>query len=161
MKWRIREMERMKPSKIFQGQKYFIVEDLAKILDITPLTVREYLKKGKIKAVKVGMRWYIAEKNLIAFLGGGRFFDQPDNKIMDDINQAIKLTFESNVEWLAYRVKEIIVKDLTEVVTKNIKKIEQDNVKLTEFHDRDSEVMKERLQKTEKVKKDFEGAKKL
>jgi len=159
MKGRIREMERMKPSKIFQGQKYFIVEDLAKILDLTPLTVREYLKKGKIKAVKVGMRWYIAEKNLIAFLGGGRFFDQPDDKIMNDINQAIKLTFENNVEWLAYRVKEIITKDLTEVIQSNLKKIDQDNVRSTEFET--EEKTAERIRKTEKVKKDFEVAKQM
>jgi len=152
-------MERMKPSKVFQGQKYFIVEDLAKILDLTPLTVREYLKKGRIKAVKVGMRWYIAEKNLIAFLGGGRFFDQPDDKIMDDINQAIKLTFENNVEWLAYRVKEIITRDLTEIIQSNLKKVDQDNVKSTEFETKEKTA--DRIRKTQQIRKDFEEVKQV
>ncbi|MBA7522140.1 hypothetical protein ES705_14257 [subsurface metagenome] len=152
-------MEKMKPSKIFQGQKYFVVEDLVKILNLTPLTVREYLKKGRIKAVKVGMRWYIAEKNLIAFLGGGRFFDQPDDIIMDKINEAIKLTFESNVPWLANKVKELIAKDLTEIMSERFKKIDQGNVRSTEFEP--EEKTAERIRKTEKAKKDFQEAKQI
>ena len=152
-------MEKMKPSKIFQGQKYFVVEDLVKILNLTPLTVREYLKKGRIKAVKVGMRYYIAEKNLIAFLGGGRFFDQPDDIIMDKINESIKLTFESNVPWLANKVKELIAKDLTEIMSERFKKIDQGNVRSTEFEP--EEKTAERIRKTEKAKKDFQEAKQM
>ncbi|MBA7653225.1 hypothetical protein ES703_61069 [subsurface metagenome] len=159
MIWRYREMEKMKPSKIFQGQKYFVVEDLVKILNLTPLTVREYLKKGRIKAVKVGMRYYIAEKNLIAFLGGGRFFDQPDDIIMDKINESIKLTFESNVPWLANKVKELIAKDLTEIMSERFKKIDQGNVRSTEFEP--EEKTAERIRKTEKAKKDFQEAKQM
>lgn len=149
----------MKPAKIINGIRFFVVEDLVKILGLTELTVRKYLQEGRIKSVKVGRRFYIAEKNLIAFLGGGRFFDQADDVIMDKINQAIKLTFESNVEWLAYRVKEIIIKDLTEVIQSNLKKVDQGNVKSTEFET--EEKTAERIKKTEEVKKDFEVAKQM
>jgi len=153
-------IESMKPNKIIAGKKFFVVEDLVKILGLTELTVRKYLQEKKIKSVKVGRRFYIEQKNLEAYLGGGRFFDQADDIIMSKINQAIKLTFESNVEWLAYRVKEIIIKDLTEIIQGNIKKVDQKNTRMTEFHDGDSAVMKERFKKTQKIRKDFEIAKK-
>jgi len=155
------KIESMKPNKIIAGKKFFIVEDLVKILNLTPLTVRRYLQEGKIKSVKVGMRYYVEQKNLEAYLGGGRFFDQPDDVIMDKINLAIKLTFENNVEWLAFHVKELIIKDLNKAVQGNIKKIDQDNVKMTEFHDDGSAVMQERYKKTKEAKKDFEITKKM
>ncbi|MBA7522477.1 hypothetical protein ES705_14596 [subsurface metagenome] len=150
-------MERMPPTKIFQGKKYFIVEDLVKILNLTPLSVREYLKKGKIKAIKVGMRYYVAEKELIKFLNGGRF-TKPD-EFASQVNEAIRRTFEANVEWLAFRVKELIIADLTKNIIEQLKKANQINVRSTEFES--EEKTAERIRETEKAKKDFEEAKKL
>lgn len=148
-------MERMPPTKVFQGKKYFIVEDLVKILDLSSLTVREYLKKGKIKAIKVGMRYYVAEQELIKFLNGGRF-TKPD-EFAKQVNEAIRRTFEANVEWLAYRVKELIIKDLTANIIEQLKKADQINVRSTEFETKEKTA--ERIKKTEKVKKDFEEVK--
>jgi excisionase family DNA binding protein len=52
-------------------KKLYSVEDLAKMLPITPLTIREYFKKGKIKGHKIGKNWYVTEENLETFLEGG------------------------------------------------------------------------------------------
>lgn len=157
MKGRSVEMERMPPTKVFQGKKYFIVEDLVKILKLTPLTVREYLKKGRIASVKVGQRYYVAEQELIKFLNSGRF-TKPD-EFASQVNEAIRRTFEANVEWLAYRVKELIIKDLTANIIEQLKKADQINVRSTEFEP--EEKTAERIKKTEKVKKDFEVAQKM
>jgi len=150
-------MERMPPTKVFQGKKYFIVEDLVKILKLTPLTVREYLKKGKIASVKVGQRYYVAEQELIKFLNSGRF-TKPD-EFARQVNEAIRRTFEANVEWLAFRVKELIITDLTKSITEQFKKVNQVNVKSTEFES--EEKTAEKIQKTEEVKRDFEKVKQM
>lgn len=39
---------------LIEGSKYYTVLELAKVLDITPQTVRAYLKKGKLKGTRVG-----------------------------------------------------------------------------------------------------------
>ncbi|MBA7515703.1 hypothetical protein ES705_07746 [subsurface metagenome] len=111
--------------KVISGMRFYIPSDLAIILDLTEYTIRYYLRQKKLKGVRLGGRWYISEANLKAFLGGGRFFDQSDNVIMDQINQAIKLTFESNVKWLAHKVKELIIDDLTKNFRDNLKEISQ------------------------------------
>lgn len=55
------------------GKKsFYLVDDLVKILPITSLTIRKYLRKGKIKGRKIGRLWYVSEENLGAFLEGDR-----------------------------------------------------------------------------------------
>jgi excisionase family DNA binding protein len=51
-------------------KKLYSVEDLVKILPITPLTIRKYFKKGRIKGHKIGKNWYVTKDNLDAFLEG-------------------------------------------------------------------------------------------
>ncbi len=58
------------PSRKIRGISFFTTDQLVKILDLSMLTVRRYLKKEKIKAVKVGQRWYVSSKNLDKFLSG-------------------------------------------------------------------------------------------
>jgi predicted site-specific integrase-resolvase len=40
------------------------------MLPITPLTIREYFRKGKIKGNKIGKNWYVTEENLESFIEG-------------------------------------------------------------------------------------------
>jgi len=47
-------------------------KELTKILPITPLTIRECIRKGKIKGRKIGKNWYVKKQDLEAFLEGGR-----------------------------------------------------------------------------------------
>ncbi len=50
--------------------KTYTVEEVAKQLDISPRTVREYIRKGKLKAVKVGNKYIISEDNYRHFVNG-------------------------------------------------------------------------------------------
>jgi len=48
---------------------YFSVEELVAILPLTALTIREYLRSGKLKGKKVGKLWHVSKRNLKLFLG--------------------------------------------------------------------------------------------
>jgi len=54
----------------FKDSKLYSIRDLEKILPITPLTIRKYIRKGKIKGHKIGKNWYVTKENLEVFLGG-------------------------------------------------------------------------------------------
>jgi len=47
-------------------------KELTKILPITPLTIRQYIREGKIKGSKIGKNWYVKKQDLEAFLEGDR-----------------------------------------------------------------------------------------
>jgi len=51
-------------------QKLYSVKELTSILHITPLTICEYFRKGKIEGHKIGKNWYVTKKNLETFLEG-------------------------------------------------------------------------------------------
>lgn len=50
--------------------KTYTVEEVAQLLDISVRTVREYIRKGKLKAVKVGNKYIISEDNYRHFVNG-------------------------------------------------------------------------------------------
>lgn len=54
----------------FDDKKLYSIRELAKILPITPLTIRAYLRKGKIKGHKIGKNWYVIKEDLETFLEG-------------------------------------------------------------------------------------------
>ena len=56
----------------FNDKELYSIRELEKILPITPLTIRAYIRRGKIKGRKVGVNWYVSKENLEAFLGGDR-----------------------------------------------------------------------------------------
>ena len=43
-------------------EKFYTPQEVAKILNISTLTVYRWIKSGKLKAAKVG-KWYISEKD--------------------------------------------------------------------------------------------------
>ena len=143
---------KIKAKRIFKGLKFYDVLNVAKILDITPGVVRQYLREKRIKAVKIGSKWWVSEKSINAFLGGGSFWDQSNDKIMDSINEAIKMTFEANVKWLAFEVKKLIIDDLTKNFRENLEEINR----IAGIPEGVNKIIKDR---TEKVKKEFEKVK--
>ena len=48
--------------------KLYDVKDLVDLLSLSDRTVRAYLREGKIKARKIGLRWRVTEDNLKKFL---------------------------------------------------------------------------------------------
>ena len=49
-------------------EKLLTVEDAAKVLLVKPTTVREWLKAGKLKGMKMGRLWRVWKSELEAFL---------------------------------------------------------------------------------------------
>lgn len=47
-------------------------EEVAKRLAISPKNVREYLREGRIKTMKVGRLWRVRESDLQQYLKGDR-----------------------------------------------------------------------------------------
>ena len=50
------------------AEKLLTPEDAAKALVVKPETVREWLRTGKLKGVKMGRLWRVRERDLEAFL---------------------------------------------------------------------------------------------
>lgn len=48
----------------------YTVHEVAEKLHRAPLTVRNYIKEGVLRAQKVGNTWYITDKTLTEFLTG-------------------------------------------------------------------------------------------
>lgn len=64
------KVKRIYPGKQIKDIKFYQVEDLVKILGLCKITVRKYLRTGRIKgAIKVGRRYYISTKNLNRYIG--------------------------------------------------------------------------------------------
>lgn len=51
----------------------YSVDDLHEMLGISKLTIRSYLREGKLKGRKLGVQWYITEESIRAY------FEEPDN----------------------------------------------------------------------------------
>lgn len=51
-----------------QNINFYTVDEVAKELNITPLTVRTYIRQNKIKAQRIGRPYLISEGSLREFL---------------------------------------------------------------------------------------------
>lgn len=63
------EIMPIKTIKIREKQ-FYNVENLSKMLFIPVDTVRKYIRKGRIKAIKIGKFYLVSEENLQKFLDG-------------------------------------------------------------------------------------------
>ncbi|MBI5411616.1 helix-turn-helix domain-containing protein [Candidatus Peregrinibacteria bacterium] len=52
-------------------EKIYTTEQVAKLLQIHPLTVLKYIKSGRLKGIKLGRIYRIRESALLAFLEQG------------------------------------------------------------------------------------------
>ena len=46
------------------------IKEMAAILEVTTRTVMNYIRQGKLNAVKIGGKWKISKENLEAFMNG-------------------------------------------------------------------------------------------
>lgn len=77
--------ERIIAKRKVRGIKFFTSEDVARILGLSILSARLYLKDGKIPgAVKIGRRWFISNKNLDKWLSGSYIFTKSQAEIIED-----------------------------------------------------------------------------
>lgn len=50
--------------------KIYTVPELCELLQLTPQSVRKYLREGKIKGRKAGTKWIVTDEALKEFLRG-------------------------------------------------------------------------------------------
>ena len=50
--------------------KFYDVQEIAKMFDMTPQSIRKFFKTGRIKARKFGTRWYATEEAIREYLLG-------------------------------------------------------------------------------------------
>jgi excisionase family DNA binding protein len=55
-------------STIIEGIKFYTVPETAEALNVTPQTIRTYIKKGRINSQRIGRPILITENNLKEFL---------------------------------------------------------------------------------------------
>lgn len=53
---------------IIEGIKFYTIQETAQALNVTPQTVRAWIKQGRLKAQRIGRPILITENNLKAFL---------------------------------------------------------------------------------------------
>jgi len=53
-----------------EGIKLYSLKDLSSELKVSIITLRKYVRNGKLKAQKIGRKLYVSEKNLRAYLHG-------------------------------------------------------------------------------------------
>ncbi len=77
--------EGIKYKRIVRGIKFFTSEDVAKILGLSILSARLYLKDGKIPgAVKIGRRWYVSNRNLDKWLSQSVIFTKSQAEVIEE-----------------------------------------------------------------------------
>jgi len=77
--------EGIKSKRIVRGIKFFTSEDVSRILGLSILSARLYLKDGKIPgAIKIGRRWYISNKNLDKWLTGSFIFTKSQAELIEE-----------------------------------------------------------------------------
>lgn len=54
------------PTEI-EGIKFYKVPEVAEALKVTPDTVRSWIKKGRMKSIRIGRPIYITEKSILEF----------------------------------------------------------------------------------------------
>ena len=53
---------------VIEGIKFYTIPEIAEALNVTPQTVRAYIKQGKLKGQRIGRPILITENNLREFL---------------------------------------------------------------------------------------------
>jgi predicted transcriptional regulator len=91
-------IKKVMPSKTMKGIKFYNVENLSDILDISKGAVRDYLRKEKISSVKVGQRFWVSEKNLSDFLLCATIRDLSDKKLVETVNKMVELLFNEYID---------------------------------------------------------------
>ena len=56
--------------KTILGVTVYTAKETAEFLHVTERTIRSYIKRGMLKAQKIGGDWAISEDNIKAFLNG-------------------------------------------------------------------------------------------
>ena len=59
-------------SIVIEGIKFYTLKETAQLLNVTPQTLRRYIKKGRLIGQRVGRPTLITENSLMEFLQSNR-----------------------------------------------------------------------------------------
>lgn len=54
--------------KRIDPNKFYTIEEISNLLDLSSQTIRKFLREEKMKGKKIGRRWHILGKNVINFV---------------------------------------------------------------------------------------------
>ena len=57
-------------AETLENIKLYTLTELEPVLGVTHRTLLDYVKKGKLKAVKIGGKWKVSEDNLMRLVNG-------------------------------------------------------------------------------------------
>ena len=150
--------KRVGPSKIMRGIKFYMVEDLAKILQVTPWTVRSYLRQGRMASVMVGQRLWVNEKDLSDFLMCKGIRDLEDKEFIKMINKAVEIRYKAWTDEAVILIKKTVKAFLLEQKIKSdLKKVDAKNRQLKEVLPK--KIVAHLQDRTGEIKKEFEKVK--
>ncbi|MBA7627657.1 hypothetical protein ES703_35124 [subsurface metagenome] len=118
--------EGIKYKRIVRGIKFFASEDVAKILGLSILSARLYLKDGKIPgAIKIGRRWFLSSKNLDKWLTGSFIFTKTQAEIIEEkLTQNIETTLVKMRQKQEELKRDSAPKEMVEKLQKRLEGIE-------------------------------------
>jgi len=76
-------VKEIKAQRVVKGIRFFTAEDVAKILGLSVLSARIYLKEKIPGSIKIGRRWYISNRNLDRWLQQGYIFTQAQAQVIE------------------------------------------------------------------------------
>ena len=56
--------------KIFGDIELLTVDDIANTLGVNVVTIRRYIRRGKLKAQKIGKNYFVSKENFKDFING-------------------------------------------------------------------------------------------
>lgn len=105
---------------VIEGIKFYTIPETAEALNVTPQTVRAYIKQGKLKAQRIGKPYFITERNIREFTG---LPDYLTETAYLELGEKLKKNFvKANIgENIFYMAKDRVlqVKNLQEIINKN------------------------------------------
>lgn len=68
----------------------YSVDDLHKQLGLSKMTIRAYLRKGKIRARKLGVQWYVTEEALREYFNEPQSSNEPKRRNSNSYRYVVK-----------------------------------------------------------------------
>lgn len=75
------------------SDKYYNLEEVAKILKVTPRSVQNYIKEGKLTGKKFGGRWNFTKNDIILYINNQSKEFLDDSSFIDNRENYCKITF--------------------------------------------------------------------
>ena len=105
---------------VIEGIKFYTIPEVAEALDVTPQTVRAYIKQGRIRSQRIGRPAYITERSLREFTGLPDYLTETEYQELGENlkKNFVKAQIGENVFYMA-KDRALQIKNLQEIIKKN------------------------------------------